>query len=50
MFDGVRLAGWCLWTDRVLSLSPGLAQRTPINNTNIIIIMGVANWATPVAL
>ena len=26
--------GWGLWTDRVFSLSPGLAQRTPINNNN----------------
>ena len=26
--------GWCIWTDRVFSLSPGLAQRTPNNNNN----------------
>ena len=26
--------GWGLWTDRVFSVSPGLAQRTPNNNNN----------------
>ena len=26
--------GWGLWTDRVFSLSPVLAQRTPNNNNN----------------
>ena len=33
-FHGLVVWGWGLWTDRVVSLSPGLAQRTPINNKN----------------
>ena len=33
-FHGLVVWGWGLWTDRVFSLSPGLAQRTPNNNTN----------------
>ena len=28
-FHGLIVSGWDLWTDRVFSLSPGLAQRTP---------------------
>ena len=28
-FHGLVVWGWGLWTDRVSSLSPGLAQRTP---------------------
>ena len=28
-FRGLVVWGWGLWTDRVSSLSPGLAQRTP---------------------
>ena len=28
-FHGLVVWGWCLWTDRVPSLSPVLAQRTP---------------------
>ena len=31
-FHGLVVWGWGLWTDRVFSLSPCLAQRTPINN------------------
>ena len=31
-FHGVVVWGLGLWTDRVFSLSPGLAQRTPIDN------------------
>ena len=31
---GLVVWGWGLWTDRLFSLSPGLAQRTPINNNN----------------
>ena len=30
----VGCVGLGLWTDRVFSLSPGLAQRTPNNNNN----------------
>ena len=33
-FHGLAVWGWGLWTDRVFSLSPGLAQRTPNNNNN----------------
>ena len=33
-FHGLVVWGWGLWTDRVFSLSPGLAQRTPNNNNN----------------
>ena len=33
-FRGLVVWGWGLWTDRVFSLSPGLAQRTPNNNNN----------------
>ena len=33
---GLVVWGWSLWTDRVFSLSPGLAQRTPNNNNNNI--------------
>ena len=33
-FHGFFLWGWGLWPDRVFSFSPGLAQRTPINNNN----------------
>ena len=33
-FHGLVVCGWGLWTDRVFSLSPGLAQRTPNNNNN----------------
>ena len=33
-FRGLVVWGWSLWTDRVFSLSPGLAQRTPNNNNN----------------
>ena len=32
--ENLPLWGWGLWTDRVFSLSPGLAQRTPNNNNN----------------
>ena len=28
-FHGMVVWGWGLWTDKVFSLSPGLAQRTP---------------------
>ena len=28
-FHGLVVWGWDLWTDRVSSLSPGLAQQTP---------------------
>ena len=35
-FHGLVMRGWGLWTDRVFSLSPGLAQRTPNNNNNNI--------------
>ena len=31
-FHGLVVRGWGLWTDRVSSLSPGLAQRTQIDN------------------
>ena len=31
-FHGLVVWGWGLWTDRVYSLSTGLAQRTPNNN------------------
>ena len=31
-FHELVLCGLGLWTDRVFSLCPGLAQRTPINN------------------
>ena len=34
-FHGLVVWGWGLWTDRVFSLSPGLAQRTSINNNNV---------------
>ena len=33
-FHGLVVLGRGLWTDRVFSLSPGLAQRTPIDNNN----------------
>ena len=33
-FDGLVVWGWGHWTDRVFSLSPGLAQLTPIKNNN----------------
>ena len=33
-FHGLVVWGWGLWTDRVFSLSPGLAQRTPNGNNN----------------
>ena len=33
-FHGLVVWGWGLWTDRVFSLSPGLAQRTQNNNNN----------------
>ena len=33
-FHGLVVLGWGLRTDRVFSLSPGLALRTPINNNN----------------
>ena len=33
-FHGLVVWGWGLWTDRVFSLSPSLAQRTPNNNNN----------------
>ena len=33
-FHGLVVWGWGLWTDRVFSLSPCLAQRTPNNNNN----------------
>ena len=33
-FHGLVVWGSGLWTDRVFSLSPGPAQRTPINNNN----------------
>ena len=32
--------GWPLWTDRVFSLSLGLAQRTPINNNKALVLFG----------
>ena len=38
-FHGLVVWGWGLWTDRVFSLSPGLAQWTTINNNVIIIII-----------
>ena len=31
---GLVVWGWGFWTDRVFTLSPGLAQRTPNNNNN----------------
>ena len=34
-FHGLVVWGWGLWTDRVFSHSPGLAQWTPNNNNNI---------------
>ena len=33
-FHGLVVWVWSLWTDRMSSLSPGLAQRTPNNNNN----------------
>ena len=33
-FHGLVVWDWGLWTDAVFSLSPGLAQRTPISNNN----------------
>ena len=33
-FHGLVVWGWGLWTDRVFSHSPGLAQRTPNDNNN----------------
>ena len=33
-FHGLVECGCGLWTDRVFSLSPSLAQRTPNNNNN----------------
>ena len=33
-FHGLVVWGYGLWTDRVFSLSPGLAQRTPDNDDN----------------
>ena len=33
-FHGLVVWVWGLWTDRVFSLSPGLAQQTLINNNN----------------
>ena len=33
-FHGLVVWGWDLRTDRVFSLSPGLALRTPVNNNN----------------
>ena len=33
-FQGLVAWGWGLWTDRVFSLSPGLAQRTSNDNNN----------------
>ena len=33
-FHGLCVWFWGLWTDRVFSLSLGLAQRTPNNNRN----------------
>ena len=33
-FHGLVVWDWGLWTDRVFSLSPGLAQQTPNNNNN----------------
>ena len=35
-FHGLVVWGWGLWTDRVFSLCPGLAQRTPNNNNEKI--------------
>ena len=34
-FHGLVVWGWGLWTDRVSSFSPGLAQRTPKNNNKV---------------
>ena len=36
--------GWGLWTDRVLSLSLGLAQRTPNDNNNNTFIFFFLSW------
>ena len=33
-FHGLVVWSWGLWTDRVFTLSPPLAQRTPIDNNN----------------
>ena len=33
-YHGLVVWGWGLWIDRVFSLSPSLAQRTPNNNNN----------------
>ena len=33
-FHGLVVWGWGLWTDRVFSLSPGLARRTLGSNNN----------------
>ena len=37
-FHGLVVWGWGLWTNRVFSLSPGLAQRTPNNNNKINVL------------
>ena len=44
-FHGLVVWGWGLWTDRVFSLSPGLAQRTrndDKNNNNTILSIQVS--------
>ena len=43
-FHGLVVGGWGLWTDRVFSLSPGLAQRTPNDNNNKYEVIEVWKW------
>ena len=38
-FHGLVVWGWGLWTDRVFSLSPGLAQRTANDKNNNTVVI-----------
>ena len=54
---GLVVCSWGLWTDRVFSLSPGLAQWTPNNNNNNTTFKvmkpdrsGTVSWSSPTSM